>query len=927
MVTRPDTCLDLRCEYASNPLGIDAKQPSLGWRMDSSRRNAKQSAYHILVSISEEGVPSEADVTWNSGIVETDQSTHIRYSGIELVSSQRYYWRVRIRNDRGEWTSWSETAWWETGLFRAEDWKAEWIEPSDGHQRNALYMRNRFELDEAVLSARAYVTSHGVYKLSINGQIVGNDVLQPGYTSYNDRLQYQTYDVTGLFGSGTNVVGIVVGDGWYRGKLTITSLQNVYGPTLGALIQIYIVFRNGLHATICSGNGWLWSTGPILRSDSKDGELYDARLEMLGWDTNSFDDSLWKEVHVADHGVANLVASSSPPVRRQEQIAPVEIIRTPNGKTVVDFGQNIAGRVRIRVPGKKSATIRLRHGESLDSRGNFSLSHLLPTAPGVAPLLQEDVYIARGDGQREEHEPMFSVHGFRYVEITGWPGEPSKDDLVAVAIYSDMEQTGTFECSDSRINRLHENIVWSMKSNSVDIPTDCPTRERAGWTGDVQIFANSGAYLMNTAAFLEKWLRDLVVDQRPNGIVPNTVPDACRYKSSLLSEITEGSAGWGDASVIVPWTLYRFFGDISVLENQYESMKKWTEYGISRSEHGSLTSRINPILRMDADRLHRQPFILNSGYHWEEWLAPGESKKTPWNMTRNILTNRKSESIVATAYLAYSTELLVKIAQILDRDDDAKRYSAINANIRSAFVEEFVDDGLLDPDTQSAYVRALAFDLLPESIRPRAIARLVKLIQDKGCHLDTGFLSTPLICPVLSTYGHIDLAYELLLQDSYPSWLYSVDKGATTIWESWDAIDESGHVNGSLNHTAFGSIAYWLYQTVAGISSDTHAPGFQDFILRPNPTNRLTYAEATYRSLYGTIFSRWEIRAGRLIYRVNIPPNATATVILPKTKEDEIVEGGKSIMRHDDIRVVNSGPDSVSLRVGSGHYVFDVERS
>ncbi|NTW30623.1 MAG: family 78 glycoside hydrolase catalytic domain [Candidatus Moranbacteria bacterium] len=624
---RPDSCVELRCEYASNPLGIDVKQPRLSWRTDSMRRNMKQSAYRILVSISEYEIFSEADAAWDSGIVESDRSAHIEYLGNELVSSQRYYWRVRIRNERGEWTDWSEAAWWETGLLRAKDWKAKWIEPSDGRLRNALYMRSRFELDDSIASARVYVTSHGVYELSMNGRIVGNDVLQPGYTSYKDRLQYQTYDVTDLLGSGTNVIGIVVGDGWYRGKLTIMSLQDVYGPTLGALIQVCITFRNGLRTTLSSGSGWRWTAGPILKSDTKDGEIYDARMEMPGWDADPFDDSAWKPVHVADHGVANLVASSAPPVRRQELIAPVDIIRTPKGQTVVDFGQNIAGRVRIRVSEKGGATIKLRHGESLDAHGNFSLTHLQPTAPGVAPLLQEDIYIARGDGQEEEHEPTFSVHGFRYVEITGWPGEPSKDNLVAVALYSDMERTGTFECSDPRINRLHENIVWSMKSNSVDIPTDCPTRERAGWAGDVQIFASTGAYLMNTASFLEKWLHDLATDQRPTGMVPNTIPDIGRYKPSLISEMTEGSAGWGDASVIVPWTLYQFFGDIKALEDQYESMKKWIDYGISRSVRGSIASRINPLLHMDADRLHRQPFILNSGYHWEEWLAPGESKK------------------------------------------------------------------------------------------------------------------------------------------------------------------------------------------------------------------------------------------------------------------------------------------------------------
>jgi alpha-L-rhamnosidase len=926
MTRRQDNCVELQCEYASNPLGIDTKQPRLHWRIDSLRRNMKQSAYQVLVSMSENGIRSETNIVWNSGVVESERFAHIEYLGSELVSFQRYYWSVRVRNEHDEWTDWSETAWWETGLLRAEDWRADWIEPSHEQQRDTLYIRNHFELDGAVASARAYVTSHGTYELSINGQNVGNDVLQPGYTSYNDRLQYQTYDVTSLLESGTNAIGIVIGDGWYRGKLAVTSIHDVYGSKLGALIQICITFRNGLRTTICSGNDWLWSTGPIRRSDMKDGEIYDARMEMPGWNMVLFDASSWKPVHIADHGVANLVASSSPPVRRQERIAPVDIMRTPKGQIVVDFGQNIAGRVRIKVAGKIGTRITLRHAESLDLHGNFSLSHLQPTAPGIAPLLQEDIYILRGTGN-EEYEPTFSIHGFRYVEIKGWPGEPTKNDLIAIALYSDMEQTGTFECSDSRINRLHTNIVWSMKSNSVDIPTDCPTRERAGWTGDVQIFASTGAYLMNTACFLEKWLCDLAVDQRANGLVPNMIPDVGRYQPSILSEMTEGSAGWGDAAVIVPWTLYQIYGDIRVLENQYESMKRWLDFNFSRSKHGSVADRINPLLNMDANRLHRQPYILNSGYHWEEWLAPGENKRTAWNMTRNILTNRKSESMVATAYLAYSSGLFAKISLALNNIENAEKYSALHRKVCNAFMGEFWVGERLDPDNQSAYVRALAFELLPETIRQRAADRLAELITLNGFHLDTGFLSTPFLCDVLCKYGYTDLAYALLLQDTYPSWLYTINKDATTMWESWDAIDKAGNIHGSLNHAALGSIVRWLYQSVAGINIDQDTPGFQHFLLKPTPGGRFTHAKATYRSVYGDIVSHWNICAEKFIYRITVPAGTSAEVTLPYAKASSIMESGTSIIQNEYFQNMREEGCDTSFHIGSGSYIFEWEKS
>jgi alpha-L-rhamnosidase len=459
-----------------------------------------------------------------------------------------------------------------------------------------------------------------------------------------------------------------------------------------------------------------------------------------------------------------------------------------------------------------------------------------------------------------------------------------------------------------------------MKGNSLDIPTDCPTRERAGWTGDAQIFAATGSFLMNTAPFLGKWLQDLAADQRSNGMVPNMVPDAGRYRSSIVSEMTEGSAGWGDAAILIPWTLYVTFEDTRILKRQYESMRNWIRYALTQSKKGNVSEKLGHLRNLDAGRLHRQPFIWNNGYHWEEWLAPGERERTSWNITRNVFTNRKSETMVATAYLAHSVGLFATIAGILGREADQVRYTDLYEQMRRAFAEEFLTDGKLDPDEQASYVRALTFDLIPAPFRAAAVDRLAELIVAEGNHLRTGFLSTPFICHVLSGNGLADLAYELLRQDTSPSWLYAIDKGATTIWESWDAIDADGTIHGSLNHVAFGSIGSWLHEVVAGIVPDTDDPGYRHFYLRPIPGGNLTFARATYKSTHGTIASSWSIDGDIMKYDFTVPPNTTATVTIPHANVSQVSEGDTSITQIHEIHSIREDGDGITFEVAAGTY-------
>jgi len=910
------TVQDLRCEYHRDPLGIDARQPRLSWRLSAGRRGAVQSAYQIQVE------DQDGNEHWGTGKVAGDRSVHVPYEGPPLRSGQRYTWRVRAWDAEDAPSAWSAPAWWEMGLLAPADWRASWIEPGWEVDPKAFkpcpYLRRTFRIEDQVRSARAYVTSHGLYELSLNGQCVGDQVLTPGFTSYHDRLQYQVYDVGDLLVEGENAIGAILGDGWYRGSVDVASRRNVYGEHLALLLQIHVRYQDGREAWVTSDEGWRATTGPILKSDLKDGEIYDARREMPGWDSPGFDDGDWRAVRVGDYGYDNLVAPVGPPVRKQERFPATRVLQTPKGEWVVDLGQNIAGWLRFEVQGLTGTTVTLTHGEALDKDGNFTLDHLQLVGIG-ARLAQQVRYTLKGGGV-ESYEPHFTVHGYRYVKVEGWPGEPAPEQFTGVAIYSDMPPTGTFECSDERINQLQHNIVWSMKGNFLDVPTDCPTRERSGWTGDAQIFCRTGSFLMETAPFFRAWLRDLAADQHADGCVPNWVPDTTRYYDDKVMAMLTGSAGWGDAAVIVPWTLYQCYGDPGILEEQYESMRAWVEYERAHARDVNWSKVIHPAYWFDRARQARQPYIWDTRYHWGEWLEPGDGYglgQFAGMLKRRIF----SVPLVATAYYAYSTRLLAEIAHLLGKEEDAREYGELAAAIAAAYADEFVGpDARIEPHKQASYVRALALDLLPQDQRRAALVHLVRLIEEAGVHLGTGFLSTPFLLHVLSEGGRLDLAYALLVQDTIPSWLYAVTKGATTIWESWEGVKEDGSLFGSLNHYSYGAVGSWLYQVVAGI--EIGAPGYEEIRIQPRPGGGLTYARATYESMHGPIVSGWEIEDGTLRLSVTIPPNTRATVRLPGAALSEVEEGELPVKDADGVSAVTQLENAVQVRVGSGQYVF-----
>jgi alpha-L-rhamnosidase len=896
---------NLTCEYLANPLGLDVRQPRLGWRVGATGRGARQTAYQIQVAESrptlEAVVAGRQDgLLWDSGKVASGTSLHVPYAGPALGACQRYYWRVRVWDGDDAASSWSEIVFWETGLLQGANWQAEWITPDWEEDVSrpgpAPLLRRGFSTEGGLVAARVYVTSLGLYELRLNGQRVGDAVLAPGWTSYDHRLQYQTYDVTALVRQGDNALGVMLGDGWYRGYLGFHGQRNLYGDRLALLLQLHLTYADGRAEIITSDARWRAARGPIQMADIYLGETYDARQERPGWDQPGYDDGDWSPVRPLDHPKEILVAQVAPPVRRHEVIRPVRLLHSPSGETILDFGQNMVGWVRVCVRGPAGRTITLRHAEVLDQEGNLYTENLRRAA-------QTTRYTLQGLTEADEvFEPHFTFQGFRYVAVEGFPGEPAPDNFTGIVLHSDTPPAGTFECSNPLINQLQHNIVWGQKGNFVDVPTDCPQRdERLGWTGDTQVFIRTACFNMNVAAFFTKWLHDLSADQLPNGSVPFVVPDVLsRTAGDGPNPLpSSGAAAWGDAAVICPWTIYLCYGDTRLLGEQYESMVGWVEY-----------------MRRQAD----QDLAWRKGFQFGDWLDyRGTSSRDPAPVT--------NKEMIATAFFAYSTDLLAKAARVLGKTSDAQGYANLARRIRAAFNAEFVTPaGRVGPNTQTAYVLALHFDLLPEELRPGAAARLAEAVREAHDHLTTGFVGTPYLCHVLSRYGYTDLAYELLNQESYPSWLYPVKKGATTIWERWDGIKPDGSFQdpgmNSFNHYAYGAIGDWLYRVVAGIEVDPAEPGYRHVLFQPQPGGGLTYVRATLDSPYGLVASAWELTEADFHLRVTVPPNAHATVRLLARTLDEVTEGGRPLTTGDGVLGAHMADDVAIIEVGSGDYAF-----
>ncbi|MCZ2848812.1 family 78 glycoside hydrolase catalytic domain [Modestobacter sp. VKM Ac-2978] len=854
----------LRVEHLDGPLGICTTAPRLSWRLPAGAR--AQLASRLT-----------ADNGWDTGWVDGDRNLLVPYAGPPLASSQRVQWWVQVRTDLGE-SGPSAAGWFEAGLLWAEDWQASWVEPGEmpagpPGERPAALLRYEFDVDRPVVAARLHATAQGVYEASLNGARAGDAELTPGFTQYDVRLQVQTLDVTAAVRPGRNALSVVLADGWFRGQIGILRAADQWGDRLALLAQLHLVHADGSVTVVGTGPGWRSAEGHVVAADLIAGERVDLRRLPRGWDVPGFDDAAWAPVAVVQHGYAGLVDSPAPPVRRVEELTPVSVIRLPGGAHVVDLGQNVNGWLRLTDLGPANTTLTLTHGEWLGPDGDVTTDHLRPAVPFLPeplPAGQVDQVVSAGV-PGEVFEPRRTTHGFRYVRIEGHPGELTADDVRGVVVHTDLRRTGWFSCSDERLDRLHDAAVWSLRGNACDVPTDCPHRERAGWTGDWQLYVPTAAFLYDVAGFSTKWLRDVAADQWPDGTIANISPSSRGEGREGPVAAMNGSAGWGDAAVVVPWELYRAYGDEQVLAELWPTMVGW----LDRVERMARDQRHPARVARRPEPAPHERFLWDTGFHWGEWLVPGE------DVGDFAAFAAADKGEVATAYYAHSAGLMSRIAAVLGRDDDADRYAGLAAEVRAAWQAEYLDaEGRLTCDTQADHVRALAFDLVPADLRPAVAERLVELVRKADTHLGTGFLATPYLLPVLADTGHLDVAYELLFTDTEPSWLTMIDRGATTVWERWDGVDADGVPHESLNHYSKGAVVSFLHRYTAGI--EPLEPAYRRFRVQPRPGGGLTSAEAAHQSPYGRISSAWAITDGVLSLRVVVPAGTEATVVLPE---------------------------------------------
>jgi len=959
----------LRCEHLTDPLGIDEPKPCLGWVVTADRRGGRQTAFQILVATKRSVLDQDRGDLWDSGRVASDESAHVEYAGVPLVSGQPCFWKVRIWDKDGKPEPWSQPAAWTMGLLKPDDWQAKWITPEgparagapakavvlkravyaavdgagsadvtaklaaalaggglsvvvgnkelggdpafnhvkrlkveyevdgkamakeagegetltlpDGYQpppppTSLRYLRKSFTLDKPVVRATLYATALGLYEASLNGQRVGDIVLAPEWTEYHKRVRYQAYDVTKLVVGGANALGAQIAPGWYSGHIGNGGFQ-AYGKHPALLAQLVVEHGDGTTTRIVTDGSWRSHESPILSSDFMLGENHDARLEVAGWNTPGLDEAGWGTVRECTIQPVPLQAQVTQPVRQLAEVKTVKVTEPKPGQWTFDLGQNMVGVVRLQVNEPAGTKITLRHAEMLNPDGTIYTTNLRK-APSV------DTYICRGGGP-ETWQPKFTFHGFRYVEVTGTGKPPPPATVTGVVIGSDTPPTGRFACSDPRINQLQSNIQWGQRGNYLSVPTDCPQRdERLGWMGDAQVFVRTATYNADVEAFFTKWLADVDDSQSPEGAFSDVVP--------VAGFGWPGAPAWADAGVICPWTIYQAYGDKRLLARHFPAMVKWVEWCRTHSTG----------LIRDRDR----------GNDFGDWLS--------------IRADTPKE-VIATAYFAYSTDLVARAARALGRTAEADKYGKLFQEICEAYRKRYVAaDGRIRGNTQCVYVMALKFGLLTDAQRAQAVRYLEDDIRQRGTHLSTGFVGVSYLLPVLAGAGKIETAYGLLLQDTFPSWLFSVKHGATTIWERWDGwTPEKGFQDpgmNSFNHYALGSCGEWLFEGVAGIVPDPEAPGFKRFTVRPQPGPGLTEAQARFDSIRGAIGSHWVVKDGQFDLTVLVPANTTATVRLPTRDPSSVTESGKAVASADGVQPVRAGDGEAVFEVGGGEYRF-----
>jgi alpha-L-rhamnosidase len=897
---------NLRCEGLENPMGLETLVPAFSWNIISEQKNSVQNNYRVIV-VETDGCKK----LWDTGKVESDDYLAV-YAGESLQHHHAYQWKVSVQDNYGN-SAESEYQSFETGLAQSE-WKAKWIgcqsdhlnkninQPDKEHMVQIFFAmvnnqeksfepdrrldpcftyRKFFYVDKPVEKNRLYITAHGLYDVKLNGKDVAKTRLNPGFTSYTKYLEYQVYALDNIR-SGENCLTITLADGWYKGKFGMLGYGNNYGSELSVLAQLEILYKDKTTGSICSDETFEYHQSAYVYSDILIGEKYDARLEQ-DWSDTRNDDACWYDACVKDYPYDNLHGTVCEPVACTQIIKPLKILITPKGETIVDMGQNMVGVVQIKVTGESGTEITLEHSEVLSKDGNF-----INNVSGYNRD-QTDIYILSGKGI-EIFEPKFTFHGFRYVKISGYPGELKLENINGIVIGTALEKTGKFICSHEGLNQLQSNIFRSQIGNMLSIPTDCPQRERAGWTGDIQVYGETAVYNQNAKQFLRKWFKNIEKEQLPNGVIPVVIPYPFAYSAIQEAAFgTETSAGWGDVVVILPWVLYQTYNDERILKECLPMAEKWMSY-VEKEARENMPEFEGEI---STERKERQKYLWNTGFHFGDWCYPScKNENGETDMFRSAYT---SKELVATAMYAQSTGIMSKIYEVLGRTEDAAKYSALNKKIRRAFSDEYIDsDGKITNNIQGVYVLALAMEMTTAENHEKVVNQLVSMIKENEYCLDTGFISIKYLFDVLAGNGQIDVAKKLLYQTKCPSWLYEVNHGATTIWETWNAIFEDGTpTKASYNHYAFGCIGDWMYRNLLGIQK--LSPGYKNILIKPDFRFDLSYAKGSFQCIYGRISCEWELIENKGMLSIQIPVNTTATVVLPDRLDQTFGSGSYKI--------------------------------
>ena len=882
---------DLICEYQSNPTGLETKTPQFSWKIQSDKRNAIQKSYRILVASSKNLLDKNKGDMWDA-ISVSSENTFLAYKGKPLKSHQKFFWKVKVSDNHGNESNWSAGSHWTMGILDQKEWTAKWI--TDGVERNTLvntnkgdkvvkslrrnylpvsYMRKDIKIEKKITKAVAYISAFGLYEASINGRRCGNDNFTPGWSQYDKRVYYNSYDVTNLITEGKNTLAATVGDGWY--------VQRHGGESIGFLMQLNITYNDGTSQSFGTDKSWkVTNDTPLRMSDIFNGEAYESKKEIPGWKNSDFNDATWANAIEVDKSTVIKTSYYGGPIRKIMKIEPVSITETKSGSLIFNFGQNFSGWARFKLKKQINNKIELKYAEAMNPDGSLYTENLRTAQ-------NKDIYSPKGVAG-EEWEPMFTYRGFQYIEVKGC----NKDDIAlsGIVMHSDLKRTGFFECGDQRINKLYNGILWSQRSNFFDVPTDCPQRdERMGWTGDMQVFQKTASYNMDIGAFTSRWLLALNDGQSKEGGYADFAPLHDLY----------GTAGWADAGLISPITQYKMYGDKAILEKWYINMSRYIDYTVAQS----------------------------SGFIRKPSCWPGD-----WLSVNAPL----SEGIITNMYFAYSAHLMSEIAGILGKKADSLKYEVLFQNIKSAYIKKYIDENnTIEGNTQTSYILSLAFDLVDQKDRAVSFQKLIERIQERDYHVSTGFLGVKHLFEVLTEFDRSDVAYRLLKQDTYPGWLYNVSKGANTIWEAWDTWKPGvGWQDHSLNHFNFGAVGEWMYSGMGGIKP--LEPGFRKISIEPQIDKEIKFVNASYNSIQGKIVSNWLIENNTLSIKMEIPANTSANVTLPINPKLKytITESGKSIIK--DGFVLSKSNDAyqsqiaekkVKFAIGSGIYNFKISYS